>query len=553
MDKDNEISLAVLAALMKGIAIKYGAENITSIVSAPPNGIKFTLADGSSNTITLSFNAEGVSFDDSKANLGATELQSAIEKLLAKMPKIDNELSETSTNPVENKAITKELTDKASLTEENNFTAKNNFQSETLFNGNIEVFSSNLNVTNGAISFADETSDTVTKHNFAGVQIENNGEAMPYTILYPKKSGTFALLADNTALEKSLNNKLKDKLNILGLGETNRVYVRKTDNLDSSLPFTYSAEASSIAYRNPSGQLQVESPSQDKDAANKSYVDKSQKYLSLYGESGTLDDSQYALVTQYDNLIIQRSGLDFRRCGYPSNGQGNYVFFSDYNAKPNGTEEWADYFITIKQDKTWDTTIKNHIQVGEQTYPDVIELTPSSATNGTLSDDNFDLLTNHYDIRIKLNNELYDFADDQSTTGVISYVHTGWNGTAHQDKSINITLSTKAWTLKVGGTNTFEHIINVSGNNDDNSDAFEFMFLFTSGKAAPVTTQSELMNLIGTDTQLPVSGWRKTGGVYYPVLYIKGGNTYYYLNSSTGPALAGVASLGNYSITDVVK
>ena len=351
-----------------------------------------------------------------------------------------------------------------------------------------------------------------------------------------------------------VSNSLKDKLNILGLGESNRVYTRGTENQDSSLPYTYTAEGNSIVYRNAAGKTQVETPTQPEDAVNKAYADKfEQKYLSLTGESGTLDDSQYALVTGYDNLIIQRVGIQFVRCGYPSNGQGNYTFVSPYWAKPNGTEEWADYYITIKQDKTWEATIKNHISVSEQTYPDVIELTPSSATNGTLSDDNFDLLTNHYDIRIKLNNELYDFADDQSTTGVVSYVHTGWNGTAHQDKSINITLSTKAWTLKVGGTNTFEHIIKVSGNNDDSSDAFEFMFLFTSGKSTPVTTQSDLMNLIGTDTQLPVSGWRKTGGVYYPVLYIKGGNAYYYLNSTTGPALAGVASLGNYSITDEVK
>lgn len=264
----------------------------------------------------------------------------------------------------------------------------------------------------------------------------------------------------NPVQNKVINTALKDKLNVFAPGESNRVYVRKEDNLDSSLPFTYSAEANSIAYRNASGQLQVEDPSQDSDAANKKYVEsKSQKYLSLTGESGTLDDTQYALVTTYDNLIIQRVGVDFRRCGYPSNGQGNYIFITPYYAATNGSEEFDAYVITIKQDKTWEFKLKNFLQVSEQTYAPVVTITPETATNGTLSEDDFANVTENDDTIIKLNNELYRKADDGHTVGMVSYVHTGWNGTAIQDKSINITTSTKAWTLVVGKNKYYRHYI----------------------------------------------------------------------------------------------
>lgn len=260
---------------------------------------------------------------------------------------------------------------------------------------------------------------------------------------------TLSDTSENPVQNKVINHALKDKLNILGVNESNRVYVRKDNNLDSSLPFTYSAEASSIAYRNPSGQLQVEDPSQQKDAVNKQYADNLQKYLSLSGESGTLEDNQYALVTGYDNLIIQRASIDFRRSGHPVDNQGNYVFIAPYYSQPNGTEEFVAYVITIKTDKTWTSTIKNFIQTSEQTYAPYVQITPDSATNGNLTDDDFNNLTEHDDVYIILNNEYYRKADNGHTPGILSYTHTGWNGIQTQDKSINITISTKAWTLVV--------------------------------------------------------------------------------------------------------
>lgn len=49
-----------------------------------------------------------------------------------------------------------------------------------------------------------------------------------------------------------------------------------------------------------------------------------------------------------------------------------------------------------------------------------------------------------------LNKEIYRLADKDHTVGVWSYTHTGWNGSAIEDKSINITTATKSWVLSTG-------------------------------------------------------------------------------------------------------
>ena len=181
----------------------------------------------------------------------------------------------------------------------------------------------------------------------------------------------------NPVQNKIITNALKDKLNILGLGEINRVYVRKTENLDSSLPFTYTAEADSIAHRNASGQTQVEAPSQEKDATNKKYVDEKlalkqdkltagsriviednntiksvTNYIDLTGEDGSLDDAQMVMLQGDDMVVLRRSGVLYRLNSKPINGSGDYVFYSDYYSTGE-IPGLTPYMIILKQDKTW--------------------------------------------------------------------------------------------------------------------------------------------------------------------------------------------------------
>lgn len=77
---------------------------------------------------------------------------------------------------------------------------------------------------------------------------------------------------------------------------------------------------------------------------------------------------------------------------------------------------------------------------------------PSTAVKGTLTADQLTILQASNNNYIVFNNELYYLADKQHTTGILSYTHTGWDGSAVMTKSINITISTKAWALVTGSS-----------------------------------------------------------------------------------------------------
>lgn len=114
-----------------------------------------------------------------------------------------------------------------------------------------------------------------------------------------------------------------------------------------------------------------------------------------------------------------------------------------------------------------------------------VELTPASATQGTLTVTQWNILQANKGNCIILNNEIYRLADNQNVSGLITYVHTGWDGTTRQDKSITITVSTKAWTLVVAksdGGKLYKHRISFSAEFGDTSetDLGEFSFLIVS-------------------------------------------------------------------------
>lgn len=83
----------------------------------------------------------------------------------------------------------------------------------------------------------------------------------------------------------------------------------------------------------------------------------------------------------------------------------------------------------------------------------------SEATSGTIKDEYWEDITKDGIIGIKLNNEYYITSDDGHTPGVKSFTHVGWNGNANQTKSINVTLETKAWALKIGYSKYYRHYI----------------------------------------------------------------------------------------------
>lgn len=91
---------------------------------------------------------------------------------------------------------------------------------------------------------------------------------------------------------------------------------------------------------------------------------------------------------------------------------------------------------------------------------------PTTATSGTLTTAQLQALQTNSMLRIKLNNEYYYLNDEESTSGMIVYSHTGYD-TSGKDKYLAITVSTLGWTLtttEVGGGSTelYRHTIQYS-------------------------------------------------------------------------------------------
>lgn len=123
-----------------------------------------------------------------------------------------------------------------------------------------------------------------------------------------------------------------------------------------------------------------------------------------------------------------------------------------------------------------------------------VELTPASAIRGILTDTQWNILQANKGNCIIRNNEIYRLADNQSVSGLITYVHTGCDGTSRLDKTISITVSTKAWILIItesGGMKLYQHRIscNADFSNDSGTTTCDISFLIISSKDTEYTLE----------------------------------------------------------------
>lgn len=296
--------------------------------------------------------------------------------------------------------------------------------------------------------------------------------------------------SENLVQNKVITEALEGKINKLAQEENNRVYIRATNGEDTSLPFTYSAEASSIAMRSPSGSLAVGVPTQNEDAVNKEYLEENYQgkitpgnriiiskenkldvvtnYIQLSGESGELHEDEYSLI-QRDPMTVLKYGSNYYRCNSePINGHGSYVFFCD-NYSMGEIKELKPYVIIVNQDKTWEwkvlTNFDNSVQYVKQDLTQeqkdqacenlginnnnfvTIEV-KEGATNGVLSTNQMEILESSNTSYIILDDEKYDKQDIKTSKGYLAYTHNGHDSTNNFfTKCITITLSTRAWVL----------------------------------------------------------------------------------------------------------
>lgn len=172
---------------------------------------------------------------------------------------------------------------------------------------------------------------------------------------------------------------------------------------------------------------------------------------------------------------------------------------------------------------------------------------PSTATNGTLTELELSTLLASNLNFIIFNNEIYYLADKGHTEGIVSYTHNGWNGAAIQNKSINITLSTRAWTLVTGSTDikAFIHNIYIKGTDDGGNTVCEIRLKRLSAGATKITSIAGLASLIDNNQVVEASGYKLVNGNYLSVPWIKNNSLY------AVPATSAVGNPAWYNFTSM--
>lgn len=193
-------------------------------------------------------------------------------------------------------------------------------------------------------------------------------------------------------------------------------------------------------------------------------LDKSQEVQSirLYNPQEPLTAEQLAILkaNQENYILLYGSSIYKLQSAYVRDE--NTCVYSAADLSYGSTAGITNVVVNMSNG-VWDTESTNL-----QNSIIYVELTPSTATQGVLTSSQLDILETDKSNCIILNNEIYRLADNQNVSGLITYVHTGWDGTARKDKSISITVSTKAWTLVVaesGGGKLYRHNIRFKDGN----------------------------------------------------------------------------------------
>lgn len=224
-------------------------------------------------------------------------------------------------------------------------------------------------------------------------------------------------------------------------------------------------------------------------------LDKSQEFEVVnIGDVPEISNDQYELLIANPNSVLVFQGQTYYNGGVYQ-GDTNllwFVCFSHYQWV-NMQELWIDK--TTRAITTQSTAFVNEYHV---------YITPDSATQGTLSQYSLDKLMNNEYAYIVLNNELYRLADKGNTEGVWTYVHMGWDGTAIQNKSIIITISTRAWRLVVGTSDgkLYRHDITFTPNavNDELANFDTITVTIYSSDNAEITTFEKYLSAVGYST-----------------------------------------------------
>lgn len=147
----------------------------------------------------------------------------------------------------------------------------------------------------------------------------------------------------------------------------------------------------------------------------------------------------------------------------------------------------------------------------------VVNITATStATQGTITSADLEVLQGNKSAVVRFNNELYYFMDDEYKSGYLTYSHVGVDNEAQWIKNITITISSLSWVLtKVQinrhTTDLYRHVVHFYRN-----ESYYRMIFYTNSDARVIKDGTKWQQYISSNFMTFIS----------PILYIQGTNEY---------------------------
>lgn len=167
--------------------------------------------------------------------------------------------------------------------------------------------------------------------------------------------------------------------------------------------------------------------------------------ISITGTSGTLSDSDWQLLADNLGNYINCDGEIFRS-SYFSKAE-DIIIYTNANKDSEGNQV-RSYINIGYTSKAWTKTTETVGGGGGTGSSEVVISAPASATSGTITQSELNILQANDDNYILLNNEIYRLADKQTEQGYLVYTHTGQDITGNYFiKCLTITISTLGWVM----------------------------------------------------------------------------------------------------------
>lgn len=178
-------------------------------------------------------------------------------------------------------------------------------------------------------------------------------------------------------------------------------------------------------------------------------------------------DPVYSSASKMIAAVLLLKDGQFRLSGIDEGGtQLVSFYFVDHKLLDSQTVQERDVNIDVTYSNGIPTAIdsltKSSID-GLLGYS--IILTPDTATQGTLTQEQVDTLRFNPNAYLVLNNELYYLNGNQSTPGILVYTYNGYDGQKGIRKYISVTISTREWIMvedSGGGGDLYMHEVGIT-------------------------------------------------------------------------------------------